>query len=141
MNASALLEYFSPVTVWLEEQNRKTNETLGWPEFEWRPPIPEDYPEGLGKAFMAQNNGRRLMGSARFNMALCFNGSQCSKKKSTAIVENHLSCCWNMVVVIQREDSADAGVCSKTWGKEMLVLGGERYLISAERMRQAGWAL
>uniref|UniRef100_A0A6J0TXI6 Angiotensin-converting enzyme n=1 Tax=Pogona vitticeps TaxID=103695 RepID=A0A6J0TXI6_9SAUR len=49
MNASALLEYFSPVTLWLEEQNRKTNETLGWPDFEWRPPVPEGYPEGLDK--------------------------------------------------------------------------------------------
>lgn len=49
MDASPLLEYFSPVTAWLEEQNRITNETLGWPEFEWRPPIPEDYPEGLDK--------------------------------------------------------------------------------------------
>ncbi|KAJ6660556.1 hypothetical protein lerEdw1_017553 [Lerista edwardsae] len=49
MNASALLEYFSPVTMWLEEQNGRTNETRGWPEFEWRPPIPEDYPGGLDK--------------------------------------------------------------------------------------------
>ncbi|XP_053121534.1 angiotensin-converting enzyme isoform X2 [Hemicordylus capensis] len=49
MDAAALLEYFSPVTEWLKEQNNKTNETLGWPDFEWRPPIPEDYPEGLDK--------------------------------------------------------------------------------------------
>ncbi|XP_061444219.1 angiotensin-converting enzyme [Rhineura floridana] len=49
MDATALLEYFSPVTLWLQEQNRRTNETLGWPDFEWRPPIPEGYPEGLDK--------------------------------------------------------------------------------------------
>ncbi|CAI5789816.1 angiotensin-converting enzyme [Podarcis lilfordi] len=49
MDASALLEYFSPVTQWLEEQNKRTNETLGWPDFEWRPPVPEGYPEGLDK--------------------------------------------------------------------------------------------
>lgn len=50
MDAGALLEYFSPVTTWLEEQNSKTNEVLGWPEFDWRPPVPEGYPEGIGKA-------------------------------------------------------------------------------------------
>lgn len=50
MDAGALLEYFSPVTKWLQEQNNKTNEVLGWPEFDWRPPIPEGYPEGIGKA-------------------------------------------------------------------------------------------
>ncbi|KAH0627017.1 hypothetical protein JD844_002377, partial [Phrynosoma platyrhinos] len=49
MDASPLLEYFNPVTLWLQEQNRQTNETLGWPDFEWRPPIPEGYPEGLDK--------------------------------------------------------------------------------------------
>lgn len=50
MDAGALLEYFSPVTKWLQEQNNKTNEVLGWPEFDWHPPIPEGYPEGIGKA-------------------------------------------------------------------------------------------
>uniref|UniRef100_A0A803XZP4 Angiotensin-converting enzyme n=1 Tax=Meleagris gallopavo TaxID=9103 RepID=A0A803XZP4_MELGA len=49
MDAGALLEYFSPVTTWLQEQNNKTNEVLGWPEFDWRPPVPEGYPEGIGK--------------------------------------------------------------------------------------------
>uniref|UniRef100_A0A8B9ZHT4 Angiotensin-converting enzyme n=1 Tax=Anas platyrhynchos TaxID=8839 RepID=A0A8B9ZHT4_ANAPL len=49
MDAGALLEYFSPVTTWLEEQNSKTNEVLGWPEFDWRPPVPEGYPEGIDK--------------------------------------------------------------------------------------------
>ncbi|NXP26793.1 ACE enzyme, partial [Scytalopus superciliaris] len=49
MDAGPLLEYFSPVTKWLQEQNSKTNEVLGWPEFNWRPPIPEGYPEGIDK--------------------------------------------------------------------------------------------
>uniref|UniRef100_A0A8D0GV64 Angiotensin-converting enzyme n=1 Tax=Sphenodon punctatus TaxID=8508 RepID=A0A8D0GV64_SPHPU len=49
MDAGALLEYFSPVTHWLEQQNNLTKETLGWPDFEWRPPIPEGYPEGIDK--------------------------------------------------------------------------------------------
>nr|XP_056719617.1 angiotensin-converting enzyme [Euleptes europaea] len=49
MDATALLEYFSPVTQWLKQQNSRMNETLGWPDFEWRPPIPEGYPEGIDK--------------------------------------------------------------------------------------------
>uniref|UniRef100_T1E6J3 Angiotensin-converting enzyme n=1 Tax=Crotalus horridus TaxID=35024 RepID=T1E6J3_CROHD len=49
MDASALLEYFKPVIEWLQKENGKNNETLGWPEFDWRPPVPEGYPEGLDK--------------------------------------------------------------------------------------------
>ncbi|NXR45086.1 ACE enzyme, partial [Hippolais icterina] len=49
MDAGPLLEYFSPVTKWLQEQNNKTNEVLGWPETDWRPPVPEGYPEGIDK--------------------------------------------------------------------------------------------
>lgn len=49
MDASALMEYFQPITTWLEEQNKLTGETLGWPDFEWMPPVPEGYPEDVGK--------------------------------------------------------------------------------------------
>ncbi|NWR92221.1 ACE enzyme, partial [Furnarius figulus] len=49
MDAGPLLEYFSPVTEWLEEQNNKTSEVLGWPEWDWHPPVPEGYPEGIDK--------------------------------------------------------------------------------------------
>jgi len=49
MNASSLMNYFEPVTTWLQEQNNKTNETLGWPDFNWVPPVPEGYPEAIGK--------------------------------------------------------------------------------------------
>lgn len=63
MDAGALLEYFSPVTTWLEEQNSKTNEVLGWPEFDWRPPVPEGYPEGIGKAAAPGGAGRVLPGA------------------------------------------------------------------------------
>ncbi|NXN98104.1 ACE enzyme, partial [Rhinopomastus cyanomelas] len=63
-DAGPLLEYFSPVTTWLQEQNNKTNEVLGWPEFDWRPPVPEGYPEGIdkitdeeeAKAFLSEYN-------------------------------------------------------------------------------------
>uniref|UniRef100_A0A1A8VG65 Angiotensin-converting enzyme n=1 Tax=Nothobranchius furzeri TaxID=105023 RepID=A0A1A8VG65_NOTFU len=41
INANSLMKYFEPVTKWLQEQNVK--ETLGWPEFNWVPPIPEGY--------------------------------------------------------------------------------------------------
>uniref|UniRef100_A0A8C6M1T4 Angiotensin-converting enzyme n=1 Tax=Nothobranchius furzeri TaxID=105023 RepID=A0A8C6M1T4_NOTFU len=47
MNANSLMKYFEPVTKWLQEQNVK--ETLGWPEFNWVPPIPEGYPEDVDK--------------------------------------------------------------------------------------------
>lgn len=47
MDASALMRYFQPVIDWLETQN--VGETLGWPEFDWVPPIPEGYPEDIGK--------------------------------------------------------------------------------------------
>ncbi|KAK5881015.1 hypothetical protein CesoFtcFv8_021866 [Champsocephalus esox] len=45
LDANALMEYFDPITKWLEEQN--VNETLGWPDFNWVPPIPEGYPEDI----------------------------------------------------------------------------------------------
>lgn len=49
MDASALMEYFRPITTWLEEQNKQSGETLGWPDFEWMPPVPQGYPEDIGK--------------------------------------------------------------------------------------------
>ncbi|XP_076616131.1 angiotensin-converting enzyme [Chaetodon auriga] len=47
LNASSLMTYFEPVTEWLEKQN--LNETLGWPDFDWVPPVPEGYPEDINK--------------------------------------------------------------------------------------------
>ncbi|XP_056152965.1 angiotensin-converting enzyme [Lampris incognitus] len=47
MDAGAFMRYFEPIMKWLEEQNR--NETLGWPDFSWVPPIPEGYPEDIDK--------------------------------------------------------------------------------------------
>ncbi|XP_078079873.1 angiotensin-converting enzyme [Mustelus asterias] len=58
MDASALLEYFTPITGWLQEQNKQNNEELGWPDFEWRPPVPDGYPGGIDKVTderLAQN--------------------------------------------------------------------------------------
>ncbi|XP_028823415.1 angiotensin-converting enzyme isoform X2 [Denticeps clupeoides] len=47
MNASALMNYFSPIISWLKEQNEKHGETLGWPEQDWVPPVPDGYPEDI----------------------------------------------------------------------------------------------
>uniref|UniRef100_A0A672ZLE5 Angiotensin-converting enzyme n=1 Tax=Sphaeramia orbicularis TaxID=375764 RepID=A0A672ZLE5_9TELE len=62
MDSTSLIKYFDPILKWLEEQN--VNETLGWPDFDWTPPIPEGYPEDIdkntdeldAKAFLAQYN-------------------------------------------------------------------------------------
>ncbi|PIO05261.1 hypothetical protein AB205_0182740, partial [Aquarana catesbeiana] len=49
MDVGPLMEYFEPVTNWLKEQNAKKNETLGWPDFAWRPPLPDGYPGDIEK--------------------------------------------------------------------------------------------
>uniref|UniRef100_A0A669CQ29 Angiotensin-converting enzyme n=1 Tax=Oreochromis niloticus TaxID=8128 RepID=A0A669CQ29_ORENI len=45
LNASSLMKYFEPIIDWLKKQN--VNETLGWPDFNWVPPMPEGYPEDI----------------------------------------------------------------------------------------------
>ncbi|XP_074199548.1 angiotensin-converting enzyme isoform X1 [Camelus bactrianus] len=47
LDAQPLLDYFQPVTQWLEEQNQRNGEVLGWPEYQWHPPMPDNYPEGI----------------------------------------------------------------------------------------------
>ncbi|CAK6964092.1 angiotensin-converting enzyme [Scomber scombrus] len=47
MDAGSLMTYFDPIIKWLKIQN--VNETLGWPDFNWVPPIPEGYPEDIDK--------------------------------------------------------------------------------------------
>ncbi|XP_077108784.1 angiotensin-converting enzyme isoform X2 [Ranitomeya variabilis] len=37
MSAEPLVEYFKPLISWLEKENRKNSETLGWPEYNWTP--------------------------------------------------------------------------------------------------------
>lgn len=65
MDAGALMDYFKPITTWLEQQNKQTEETLGWPEFNWMPPVPEGYPSDIAdkktdetqaKKFLAEYN-------------------------------------------------------------------------------------
>lgn len=50
LDAQPLLNYFQPISQWLQEQNRKNGEVLGWPEYQWRPPMPNNYPESIGNA-------------------------------------------------------------------------------------------
>lgn len=52
LDAQPLLNYFQPVSRWLQEQNRRNGEVLGWPEYQWRPPVPHNYPQDIGKALM-----------------------------------------------------------------------------------------
>lgn len=47
MDPTSLIKYFQPVLTWLEEQNK--GETLGWPDFDWTPPVPEGYPGDIDK--------------------------------------------------------------------------------------------
>lgn len=37
MTAEPLMEYFKPLIDWLVEENKKNNDILGWPEYDWRP--------------------------------------------------------------------------------------------------------
>uniref|UniRef100_A0A8D2AN39 Angiotensin-converting enzyme n=1 Tax=Sciurus vulgaris TaxID=55149 RepID=A0A8D2AN39_SCIVU len=47
LDAQPLLDYFQPVFQWLQEQNQRNGDVLGWPEYQWRPPLPDNYPEGI----------------------------------------------------------------------------------------------
>ncbi|KAM6175753.1 angiotensin-converting enzyme [Erethizon dorsatum] len=47
LDVQPLLNYFQPVSQWLQEQNQRNGEVLGWPEYQWRPPLPNNYPEGI----------------------------------------------------------------------------------------------
>lgn len=37
MSAKPLMEYFQPLIDWLEKENKKNNDILGWPEYDWKP--------------------------------------------------------------------------------------------------------
>ncbi|TKS90014.1 Angiotensin-converting enzyme [Collichthys lucidus] len=62
LDANSLMKYFEPIIEWLKKQN--VNEILGWPDFNWVPPIPEGYPGDIdkntdeldAKAFLADYN-------------------------------------------------------------------------------------
>ncbi|XP_045155513.1 angiotensin-converting enzyme [Echinops telfairi] len=47
LDAGPLLDYFRPIRVWLQEQNSHNGDILGWPEYQWRPAVPSNYPEGI----------------------------------------------------------------------------------------------
>lgn len=37
MSAQPLMQYFDPLIKWLEEENKKNGDILGWPDYDWRP--------------------------------------------------------------------------------------------------------
>ena len=39
MSSASLVRYFKPLLDYLEEENRKNDEVIGWPDTEWVPPI------------------------------------------------------------------------------------------------------
>lgn len=57
MDAQPLLNYFQPVSQWLQEQNERNGEVLGWPEYQWQPPLPNNYPDDVGKVLSESGAG------------------------------------------------------------------------------------
>lgn len=37
MSVQPLMEYFEPLITWLEMENKKNGEILGWPDYNWMP--------------------------------------------------------------------------------------------------------
>lgn len=37
MTAQPLMQYFDPLIKWLEAENKKNGDDLGWPEYDWKP--------------------------------------------------------------------------------------------------------
>ncbi|KAK7919785.1 hypothetical protein WMY93_011069 [Mugilogobius chulae] len=51
MSALPLMEYFQPLIDWLETENAKNGDVLGWPEYDWKPyaaPSPQTKVDFLG---------------------------------------------------------------------------------------------
>lgn len=59
LDAQPLLNYFQPVSQWLQEENQRNGEVLGWPEYQWQPSMPNNYPDNVGKALSESGAGLR----------------------------------------------------------------------------------
>lgn len=59
LDVQPLLSYFQPISQWLQEENRRNGEVLGWPEYQWQPPLPNNYPLNIGKALSERGAGLR----------------------------------------------------------------------------------
>ncbi|XP_072043034.1 angiotensin-converting enzyme-like [Amphiura filiformis] len=44
MSAEPLVKYFQPLMDWLEKENADMGETIGWPDSDWMPDTPPDWP-------------------------------------------------------------------------------------------------
>ncbi|XP_048869765.1 angiotensin-converting enzyme [Brienomyrus brachyistius] len=95
MDAGALMKYFEPVIKWLQEQNK--NETLGWPDFDWRPPVPEGYPgdinkisdENQAKTFLAEfNSTAETVWNAYTEASWAYNTDINEQNKQTMLEKN-----------------------------------------------------
>ena len=76
MDAGPLMSYFEPITRWLQAQNR--DEILGWPDFDWRPPMPENYPEDVGRKSTYTTYIHDLLIAQRHAHANSISGSACA---------------------------------------------------------------
>lgn len=74
MSARALMEYFDPLIKWLEQENKKNSDTLGWPEYDWRPSIGESKTFSL--AHRHRDNHLELIGSLEDFKAKCFGSTE-----------------------------------------------------------------
>ncbi|XP_071782790.1 angiotensin-converting enzyme [Centroberyx gerrardi] len=95
MDAGALMRYFDPIIKWLEKQN--VEETLGWPDFNWVPPIPEGYPEDIdkntdelqAKAFLEEyNSTAEIVWNAYTEASWAYNTDINEANKQTMLEKN-----------------------------------------------------
>ena len=38
MSSASLVRYFQPLLTFLNEENQRNGETIGWPDYSWQPP-------------------------------------------------------------------------------------------------------
>uniref|UniRef100_A0A3P9IDH5 Angiotensin-converting enzyme n=1 Tax=Oryzias latipes TaxID=8090 RepID=A0A3P9IDH5_ORYLA len=109
MNANSLLKYFEPVIKWLEEQN--VNETLGWPDFGWVPPVPEGYPEDIEKN-TDELDAKRLLDEYNSTAEEVWNAyTEASWKYNTDITDANKQAMYNTLLSNMETKYSVAEVC------------------------------
>lgn len=71
MSAEPLMEYFEPLITWLKEENKKNDETIGWPEYDWKP-----YSNGMSTTHPSRT-GRYINQSICITRDCCVFGFLC----------------------------------------------------------------
>ncbi|XP_066520226.1 angiotensin-converting enzyme [Hoplias malabaricus] len=111
MNASALMEYFQPVIEWLGKENNKTEETLGWPDFDWTPPVPEGYPEDAVNKFTDETQAKKFLAEYNSTAETVWNAyTEASWAYNTDINEKNKQ--------IMLDKNLEMANHTKTYGKE-----------------------